>query len=230
MDADVIIPLCAPTYACYVAAEVAMRTCVASADTNIVIAANNMPVPKFKDALFANARAFGMKWCWYESPPLNVLECINLSIRACACKYYVVCHQDVVFYDKWLDNLIAAWEAEPDYFCLSPHSFNGWRKDTTYALPATKSGIWETWPHGMGAMAFRRDKPFYPDASILSEGDSDLYQHCHRNKLRTGVVLNSRVDHLGQVVMNEVKDWGALTGNPNQRQDDAARLKAKWNL
>lgn len=231
MDADIIISICAPTYACYVSAEVAMRTCAAYTDANIVLVANNMPVPRFKEALSANAKAFGMKWMWYESPPLNILECINPSIRAFTGKYYVVCHQDVVFYAKWLDNLIEAWESEPDYFFLSPYSFNLWRKDATDTLPKNpKKGILETWPHGMGTMAHRRDKPFYQDEHILSEGDSDLYQHCHRNRLRTGIVMNSRVDHLGGVVMNEVKDWGTIMNNPKQRQDDAKRLKEKWKL
>lgn len=231
MDADVIISVCAPTYACYVIAEVAMRTCAAYTDANIVLVANNMPVPHFKEHLFDNAKAFGMKWHWYESPPLNVLQCINRSIRATSGKYYVVCHQDVIFYHKWLDNLIEAWEAEPDYFFLSPYSFNLWRRDVTSSLPTHhQNGILEEWPHGMGTMAHRRDKPFYQDENILSEGDSDLYQHCHRNKLRTGIVMNSRVDHLTSVVMDEVKDWGTIMGNPTQREDDAARLKAKWNL
>ncbi len=231
MDADVIISVCAPTFACYITAEVAMRTCAASSDANVVLVANNMPVLKFRDTLFANAQTFGMKWQWYESPPLNIIGCINQSIRLTSGKYYVVCHQDVVFYAKWLENLIEAWEAEPDYFCLSPYSFNHWRNDETFALSTSpRPGILETWPHALGTFAFRRDKAFYFDENILCEGDSDLYHHCKKNKLRTGIVLNSRVDHLGQVVLTETKDWGAIMGNPHQRQEDAQKLKEKWNL
>lgn len=229
MNADVIISICAPTRACYVTADVAIRTCAAYTDANIVVAANNMPVPEFKDALFANAQALGLKWHWYESAPLNIATMFNEVFRATSGKYYCGVQQDVVFYDKWLDNLIAAWEAEPDYFVLAPYSYNLCRRDFTCELPSKpRSGIQEAWPHGVATFVFRRNKPFYFDENLPTESDSDLYQYITRNKLRSGIVLNSRVDHLGQVVMSELGGWAAVTNNVCL--EDANRLKEKWNL
>lgn len=209
-----------------------MRTCAAHTDANIVVVANNMPDSDFKDLLFTNAQALGVKWIWHESNPLNIAKLFNDVFRSTSGKYYVGCQQDVIFYDKWLDHLIEAWEAEPDFFVLSPWSFNIHRKDYSCDLHKNpRSGIFESWPHGTAAIAFRRDNPWYYDEAIPTECDSDLYQHCHRNKLRTGIVMNSRVDHLEySTVMGELKDWGTIMNNPNQRHDDAKRLKEKWNL
>jgi hypothetical protein len=231
MNADVIISICAPTRACYVTAEIALRTLAAHTDANLIAVANNMPVLEFKEALFANAKSLGVKWHWYEKAPLNIANLFNESFRATSGKYYVGGQQDVIFYPRWLDNLIEAWESEPNYFVLAPYTFNLWRNDLTCTLPGNpRSGILELWPHSVAALAFRRDKPWYYDENIPGECDSDLYQHCHRNKLRTGIVMNSRVDHLGQVTASEIGGVEKIMENPTQCSEDARKLKEKWNL
>lgn len=232
MNADVIISVCAPTRSCFVTADAAIRTCAAHTDANIIVVANNMPVPLFRDALYATSQALGVKWYPYDVTPLNIATLFNEVFRATSGRYYVGAQQDVIFYDKWLANLIDAWESEPDYFMLAPYSFNLHRKDATCSLPRSpRSGILEAWPHGMAALAFRRDRPFYYDDNLATECDSDLYHYCRANKLRTGIVLNARVDHLEySTVMAELQDWTTIMGNPNQRKDDAKKLKEKWNL
>ncbi len=231
MDADVIISMCAPTPACYVTAEVAMRTCAAHTDANIIVVANNMPVPQYKDALFENAQALGVKWYPYDHTPLNIAKLFNEVVRSTSGKFYVMCQQDVIFYEHWLANLIAAWEAEPDYFVLSPWSFNLHRKDFSCDLiQHPRSGIVEAWPHGTAGIAFRRARPWFYAEDIPTASDSDLYHDCKANKWRTGIVPNSRVDHLGSVVLSELGNWDAIMNNPTQGVDDSRRLKEKWNL
>lgn len=223
IDADVIITACAPTRACFVTASTAIRTCAATADANVVVAANNMPVPEFKAELHALTLAVGGKWNWCGDGPFKTSVCYNSQIAATAGKYYGLFAQDVIFYDLWLHNLIKAWEAEPDYFTLTPYSFNTFRP-----MPRRKSGILECHPHCLAGTVFRRDRSYRFDESLGCMEDTDFFHWLVKNDHKEGVVLNSRVDHLGQVVQSELGGWGKITGL--EAHEGGEQVRKKWGL
>lgn len=226
---DIIIPVCAQTRACYLVASTAIRTCVEhSAGANVFIAANNMPIPQYKQELRELCEALGAKWSWYGDGLMNISHCFNVHIDSTSSPYYGVFGQDTIFYQNWLVNLHDAWQREPDYFCLQPFTFNTWRHDMNrLRVKHQYRGIIEMrQPCGPG-IVFRRGGGFRFDEKCPTECDSDLYWYLKHHRLREGVVLNSRVDHLGQVVMSELGgDWSNATPHENSTE----YLRKKWNV
>ncbi len=236
MNADVIIAVCAPTRACLQVASVAIRTCVEySGGANVVIAANNMPVPDFKRELEDLTNALGATWSWYGDGPFNICKCFNTHIDSTSRKYCGLFGQDVIFYDSWLSNLIDAWEIEPDYFCLSPYSFNvstvrqrSFNETRRRRDWRGQNAILDDSSHCAAGMVFRRDKIYHYDEQCPGEGDSDLYWLIKHHGLREGIAMNSSVDHLCQVVLTEMGGWGHVLGPGYENGTDY--LRKKWNI
>lgn len=228
--ADIIIPVCATNWATFNLARLAIRTCAAHTPMgNILIYGNNIENQEWRIELSRSAILLGCRWCYIEGE-FNFAQTFNRGIHETNSEFYGCFGQDVIFFPNWLVNLISLWKRNPQFFTLSPYSFDLRYGEPIISLPDhPQDRILETHIHCTAGQLFRRDKLFHYDESFpYWDLDSDLHQFIIHNSLREGICLNSRVDHLVEGVMCEIDKKKCLADKDFVAS--SMRLKRKWGL
>lgn len=228
IDADIIIPVAAFTLGTFHCSSVAIRTCAATTNARIRVLGNNTQEP-WRSELSGLSTSLGCQWEYLSEHDgnLNMSKMYNDAMRKSKAKYICYCQADLIFYPHWLDNMIALWEQQPDYFLLAPYSFAHHKP----VKPEAK--IADIYPHASnsGVLAYKvADGYLYDERFAAWENDSDAYWYIKSKNLKYGLCLNSRVDHLGQAFFSQLEAHKSFDGHFLQQDKLSALLKQKWNL
>lgn len=228
-DAAVIIPVTSRNLHCHLMAKVAIRTCRASTDAEMLVIQNNTPNDRLISELRDECHALQVNHV-YSPGPFNIAKSFNFGAKFTKGKYIAYGTSDVIYYPGWLENIIALWEQYPDYFALCNYSFDLANNPCARQSVLPDAKIVHTHNPSAGVIVLKRANGYQWDEQFpLWEIDADFLYHIEAHGLKAGYCWNSRCDHL----VDGVKAHLDLLENFGQTSDQfygesKAKLKAKW--
>jgi len=233
MNADVILPLCACNDASLYVSLVGLRTCQASTAARILVLCNNTPVDPWRNIIEENCRLLGVRFHYVEGT-FNIAKIFNLGTRMTTGAHIAYCTADVIYFPNWFENIVELWAEHPEFFTLTNYSFD------TREMPCVKHHtrpereIIHTGNPSAGLNCFKRASGYVWDEQFpLWELDADLFYFLERNKLKAGVCLNSRADHMVQGIRPHIDynvNFGITDANSEFFTLPRRRLEKKWGL
>lgn len=227
-EAAVIMPVTAPNDFLWYVASVGIRTLAASTKQTMLVLANNTPDLVKRSSIERQCRALDVRYEYVEGP-FSLTRFWNLGIDLTKEPHLAFANQDCIFYPRWLENMIALWEQNPDYYALWPWSFCD--HDLGIAYPQFIRYENRIQQHHAPAtiLLMKRSSGYRFDERFSGwELDADLINHFESNKLKVGMVMNARVDHFNQTVTTNIdlqKHYGQ-----NFYTSGAEALKQKYPL
>lgn len=231
-DASLIIPVTVANDLLLYAALVCIRTARATTDAEIRVVLNNTPDGPNRDALLAECALLNIDvTAWTD--PFSVSATWNYGTRVTTGRLIAYANQDIVFYHGWLNAIIHASEAHPQYFVLWPWSFDH-RSFGTSSRRDFLNGVGllaSDYPCGALSVLRRSDGYVWDERFSRWELDADFAFEMKKNGWRGACVLDSRVDHFVETVAGHI-DVEAHYGQPKGElhAGATAALKAKWGL
>ena len=224
LDADIILPITTATEFSYLMAVVALRTCQASTTARIHAYINNSPPSIKRERMETQCRMLGIRVVDWPGR-FNIAKIFNHGLDHTSGEYICYATSDVIFFPNWLDNIIELWEENPEYFTLCNWSFDDLNMPCVQHEIVNERRIIHTGNPSAGLNCFRRKDGWRWDENFeLWEIDADLFYHLQRNKLKAGVVLSARADHLIEGVRKFVPQGTPAEINPTEY------LRRKWSL
>jgi len=224
LDADVIIPVTTATEASYYMSVMALRTCQASTTARVWAYINNSPTGGWRDRLQAQCRLLNINVVVWHGP-FSISKIFNHGLDSTTGKHIAYGTSDVIYYQNWLENIVELWDSNPDYFTLSNWSFDDLNMPCVQHSIVNEARIIHTGNPSAGVNVFKRSTGYRWDENFsLWEIDADLFYYIKTNKLKAGICLNSRCDHLINAVRPFVPQGPTPDINPTEY------LRKKWKL
>jgi len=231
MNADVIIPLCACNHPTLYVSLVAIRTCQASTKARILVMCNNTP-PDYRKIIEENCRLLGVQF-HYVNGPFSISKTWNIGTAMTTGEFIAYASADVIYFPNWFENIVDLWREHPEYWLLTNYSFD-WRNIGGCCKTNVKEErkIVDIWNPCSGLNVMKRSNGYLWDEQFpLWELDADLLYHLERNKLKAGVCMNARADHMIDGIRNHI-DYAKHFGTDTKEFFTAPRrlLEIKWGL
>lgn len=224
LDADVILPLCACNDASLYVSLVGLRTCQASTSARILVMCNNTPVDPWRTIIEDNCRLLGVRFHYVEGP-FNIAKIFNLGTRMTTGAYICYATADVIYFANWFENIVELWEEHLEYFTLTNYSFDTREFPCVKHHTTPERKIIHTGNPSAGLNVFKRSSGYVWDENFaLWEIDADLHYFLRDHKLKAGVCMNARCDHLVEGVRR------FMPHGPAPDVDATKYLRAKWSL
>lgn len=197
IDGAIVIPATTPNAAAYAMSATAIRTCRASTDTPMLVLHNTTPEGPWRDRFRKECELLDIQY-QYVPGFFSISKCFNLGTQMTTGKYVALGCADVVYYPHWLENIVELWEENPEYFCLCNYTFDsdgGHPCARTSTVPIR--AILPSANPSSGVIVMKRENGYVWDEHFaLWEMDADLFYYLEANKLKAGVCLNARCDHM----------------------------------
>ncbi len=224
LDADVIMPVTTATEWSYLMAVIALRTCKASTSARVWAYINNSPKSVWRTRLEKQCHALGIRVVdWGQ--PFSLSKIFNAALDRTRGEFIAYATSDVLYFKDWLENIVDLWREFPGYFTLCNWSFDDQNMPCVQHTIINERRIIHTGNPSAGVNVFRRADGWRWDEHFdLWEIDADLFYHIERNKLKAGICLNARCDHLIEGVRKFIPH------GPGQDFDATGYLRKKWNL
>jgi len=227
-DCDIILPVTVPNEFLWTVASMCLRSARASTDANIIVVLNNSPDHKLADDIREQCSLLNIQWIDMAGP-FSLSAAYNLGAKLGNARYVAYGQSDILFFDGWLDRLIELWEEHPEYWVVWPFSFGTVHYGQSYRhSPKLEHRIVEDgFPQGALSVMRRYDNYRWDEQFPFWELDADLSLHMKANKLKGGLCLWSRVDHLSSTVSGNVFDIEDMKISNTKA---TKRLSEKWAL
>lgn len=228
-DAAVIIPVTSRNLHAHIMAKVAIRTCRASTDAQIMVLANNTPEASWRDEIRQECILLGVQYRYMEGV-FNIAKAFNFGASQTTGAFIAYGTSDVIYYPGWLENILALWKVYPHYFALCNYSFDTKNNPCARQQVEPLAKIQHTANPSAGVIVLRRSNGYqWDDQFPLWEIDADFLYYLEANNLKAGYCLNSRCDHLvdGIKPTLDYEECFGQTGDQFYRESKA-RVKAKW--
>lgn len=232
-DADIIIPVTTANKITWMISTVAVRTCRASTKYRMLVLNNNSPNHCYRDWMEKECELLGIRY-EYVDGPFSISKFFNLGIKMTTGKYIALGCADVIYYQNWLENIIELWEEQPDWFAMCNYTFDrdpGHPCAKTNPIPERR--VAATHNPSSGVLVLKRSNNYRFDEENFPnwEMDADFTIYMEVNKLKAGVCLNSRCDHLICGIRDHIdyaKHYGVKDGNREFFVIPKENLRKKW--
>lgn len=210
----------------------ALASCKATCDADLIFIDDNPGKNPGGPEMAAYCRSLGYRYHNFGDCEINNAKMYNWGRAEAKTEYIAYANADVLFFDNWLDNLIAMWRLHPYLYCMCPYAWSIHHKGLTYRDSAEPRGIMVKCDHPQcWTVLFKRDHDFVWDEEIgFWEIDCDLWKTMQQRKLWAGVAYNSRVDHLqgGVREKHNADTYGGDTGSFMRAGTE--KFRKKWGI